>query len=319
MPLPVAVVVPAREAATTLEAAVGSAIAEDPAEVIVAVAPSRDETAPVAARIAAADRRVRVVANPPGTTPAGLNAALAHSTATYVARLDAHAVLPHGYLRQALATIERTGAAVVGGVQVPRGTTPLTRAIAAALTHPLGAGGAGWRTGRTAGPTDTVYLGVFRRAVLQQHGGYDEALLRNQDYELNWRIRRAGGTVWLDPTLRVAYQPRGSLVALARQFLGYGRYKQAVLRRHPTSLRPRQAAAPLLVASIVAAAAAAVRQRRWAAVPAAYALGVMAATAVIGRDLDPAARRRLPAVLVTLHLSWGVGFWLGPPRRRSLG
>ena len=103
------------------------------------------------------------------------------------------------------------------------------------MAHPLGSGGARYRSGGAAGPVDTVFLGVFRRAALTAAGGFDETLARNQDYELNWRLRRRGLTVWFEPGLAAAYTPRGSLRALARQYFDYGRFKRAMLRRHETA------------------------------------------------------------------------------------
>jgi hypothetical protein len=163
---------------------------------------------------------------------------------------------------------------------------------------------------------DTVYLGVFRRAALNRVGGFDEAQTRNQDYELNWRLREAGGTVYFHPDLRVAYRPRSSLRALWRQYWQYGAWKRVMLRKHPRSLRWRQAAPPALVLGLLLSPAALATPWPWisAIVPAAYA-AVLTAGAVA-----EAARRRagavvaLPAVLATMHLAWGLGFLLGRAR-----
>ena len=163
-----------------------------PIEVILAVAPSRDRTAEIAAKLAAADPRVRIVANPSGRTPAGLNAALAAAHYDVIARVDGHGVLSPGYLRIAVETLERTGAANVGGIMAAVGQTPLQEAVARAMRSPLGVGGAAFHVGGPEGPADTVYLGVFRRDWLERVGGYDERFVRAQDWELNHRIRRAG-------------------------------------------------------------------------------------------------------------------------------
>ena len=113
-----------------------------------------------------------------------------------------------------------------------------------AMTSILGAGNSSHKIGGQEGPTDTVYLGVFRREPMVAAGCFDETLIRNQDYELNWRLRSSGETVWLDPDLLVDYQPRRSLNALWRQYFEYGWWKAIMLRRNPSSLRLRQLAAP---------------------------------------------------------------------------
>ncbi|MDX1469799.1 MAG: glycosyltransferase family 2 protein, partial [Acidimicrobiia bacterium] len=214
----VSVIIPARDAAETLPKtlrAINKQGYPDVVEVIVAAADA--ETARVAA-----EEGARVVDNPFATTPAGLNLAIRASSGEVVVRCDAHAVLPPDYVSRAVETMARTGAENVGGMQVPVGTTPWEKAIAAAMSSPLGAGDARYRIGGKEGPAETVYLGVFRRETLERLGGFDERFLRAQDYELNHRIIGSGGLVWFDPELRVEYRPRGSLGSLARQYFQYG-------------------------------------------------------------------------------------------------
>lgn len=311
----VAVVVPARQAAGTLRAAVMSALAQEPREVVVAVGPSTDGTAAVASALADDDPRVRLVDNPSGATGAALNAAIDASSGEVIARLDAHAVLPRGYLARAVQVLDETGAANVGGIQDPVGTTPFEQAVAAAMCSRLGTGGATFRHGCRPGPVDTVYLGVFRREALEAAGGFDGELLRNQDYELNIRLRAAGETVWFDPSLRVAYRPRGSLRSLARQYHDYGRWKREVLRRHPGSLKLRQAVPPLALVANALGLAVGIRWRPALAVPAVYVTTVLAESARSGQGLPPAARVRLPIVFPVMHAAWGAGFLAGPPRQ----
>ncbi|MEM9035811.1 MAG: glycosyltransferase family 2 protein [Actinomycetota bacterium] len=303
----VSVVMPVRDEADDLSAAVDAVLAQGyPGrfEVCLAVAPSTDGTADIARRLAD-DARVSVVANPSGSTPAGLNAAIAATTGDVVVRVDAHSELSPGYVRRAVDTLRRTGAVNAGGIQRATGRTPFEDAVSVAMTSRFGVGDAKFHFGGAEGPTDTVYLGVFDRAALEAVGGFDETLIRNQDYELNWRLREAGGTVWFDPELEVTYRPRGSVRRLARQYAEYGWWKAEVVRRHPRSLRWRQLVAPATVVGIVGGVVAA---RRWppaALAPAVYGAGVLAAAASAS---DRAQRARLCVVYPTMHLSWGVGF-----------
>lgn len=307
----VSVVMPARNSAATIAEALAAVQAQKypgELEVVVAVGPSEDGTVALVDEVAAADPRVRRVDNLSGTTPAALNRAIEASTGDVVARVDAHAVLPHGYLRRAVELLGCTGADNVGGIQDPVGTTPFERAVAAAMASPLGSGGAAYRGAGSPGPVDTVYLGVFRRAALERVGGFDESLLRNQDYELNIRLRASGGMVWFSPELRVAYRPRGSLATLARQYRDYGRWKREVHRRHPSSIRARQLAAPLmLVANLAALAAARPTRGLSLAVPASYTAAV-----ALGAARAPAGQRaRTLLALLTMHLAWGWGYLTG--------
>ena len=308
------VVVPLRNSAAGLRACLDAVMAQDypgAVDVVLAVGPSEDDTLPIAQAAAAADPRVSVVANPSGRTPAALNAAIAASTGEIVARVDGHAVIPPGYLRQAVDTLLETGADNVGGVQEAVGESTFERAVAAAMTSKFGVGNASFHYGGQPGPTDTVYLGVFRRSALERVGGFDETLVRNQDYELNWRIRDSGGVVWFDPRLRVRYRPRSSLRTLGRQYFEYGHWKREVLRRHPRSTRVRQLVAPAAVVANTAGVVLGVAHSpRWLAIPGVYAAAAIGASVVAGRSAGSAVTIRLPAVFAVMHHAWGVGFLL---------
>jgi glycosyltransferase involved in cell wall biosynthesis len=300
---------PIRNEAAHLEEAVGAVLAQDypgELEICLAVGPSDDGTEAIAERLAAQDPRVRVVANPSGRTPAGLNLAIAATTAPVVVRVDGHAELSAGYVRRAVETLQATGAVNVGGMQVPRGETPFERAIAIAMTSRFGTGGSRFHVGGEPGPVDTVYLGVFDRAALEAVGGFDETLIRNQDYELNVRLRQAGGTVWFDPELRVGYRPRPDVARLARQYREYGWWKYVVLRRHPDSWRLRQLVPVLATVALGVALPLALIRRTALVVPAAYAAAVTFATLTARAPL--AVARRLLVVYPVMHLSWGAGF-----------
>lgn len=313
------VVIPLRNSARDLPACLAAVLQQDydgTLEVVLAVGPSTDDTRGIADAAAAADARVRVVDNPSGRTPAALNAAISASTGDVVARVDGHAVLPAGYLRTAVQTLLDTGADNVGGIQAATGETDFERAVAAAMTSRFGVGNATFHYGGTAGPTDTVYLGVFRRSALDRVGAFDETLIRNQDYELNWRIRDTGGVVWFEPALRVRYRPRSSLRTLGRQYFEYGEWKREVLRRHPRSVRARQLVPPAAVlANVLAIALSALHRPRWLLVPGVYAAAAVVAALSAGRGEPPAVAVRLPAVFAVMHHAWGVGFLTS--RRRA--
>ena len=306
----VSVVLPVRNEAASLAESIDAVLAQDyprPLEVVIAVAPSSDDTEAIAERLTASDPRVRVVANPAGVTPAGLNAAISASTGEVVVRVDGHCRLSPGYVRTAVMTLATTGAVNVGGVQRAVGTTPFTEAVAAAMTSRFGTGGARFHIGGEPGTVDTVYLGVFRRHALDAVGGFDETLIRNQDYELNIRLRRAGGVVWFTPELSATYSPRADARSLARQYFEYGWWKAVVARRYPDSLKVRQlipvAATVALGVSMIAAI-----WFRWALlIPGGYLLTVLA-TSATERNRSGRARLRLPGIFAVMHLCWGTGF-----------
>ncbi len=316
---PVTVVIPARDETATLPGALASADAQDHAGPVEIVVADGSEGPDMAAMVRREFPGVRVVANPDRGISAGLNRAVAAASHDVIVRCDARSVLAPDHVRRCVEALERTGAACVGGVQRPEGDGAVTRAIAMALSSAAGSGGARWRGSGPAGPADTVHLGAWRRRTLKAAGGFDETLGRAEDCELAWRLRARGGTVWLDPGIVVGYRPRGTLGALAAQHFANGRWKAAMLRRHPRSLRVRQLAAPALLLGLGASAALAAAGAWVPAVlvPAAWAAVLAGAAAVEGvRRRDPAALL-VPAALAAIHLGWGAGFWLscvaGPP------
>ena len=311
-PPPVSVVMPVRDEPGELPGALASVLAQDYEGVIEIVIADGSATAETGDAPRPESPVVRIVPNPDGSTPAGLNRAIAAAAHDILVRCDARSRLPPGYVRTAVETLERTGAEVVGGMQRPAGTTAFTRAVAMAMTTPLGAGDARYRIGGAEGPVDTVWLGVFRRGALEAAGGFDGTLERNQDYELNWRIRQGGGTVWFTPALQAEYRPRAGFGALARQYFDWGRWKCVVLRRHTTSMRPRHLAAPLLVLALGACAVAGVAAASPLALvpPLAWLLALSAGAAAVGFRRRDAAALLLVPVLATMHLAWGAGFWV---------
>src|SRR4051794_11304821 len=327
----VSVVMPVRDEGRHLAASVSRILGQQydgELELVIALAPSKDSTDQVASELAAADGRIRLVRNPCGKTPAGLNAAVRAASHDIIVRVDGHGLLLPGYVERAVLLLEATGAANVGGRMDAVGVTGFEQAVARAYSSRVGLGGGSFHVGGAEGPVESVYLGVFRREVLERLGGFDEHYQRAQDWELNHRIRQAGETVWFSPDLAVTYRPRSSWMELARQFFHTGRWRREVIRRHPETVSPRYLAPPvvtaLILAGIVAGVAALLRgpyllHAGWLA-PLAYGVGVVMASLVEGRSLPWSARAWLPAVLATIHLSWGAGFVFGRrPVRRARG
>ncbi len=336
---PVSVIMPVRNEERNLAESVRHVLSQaypGELEVVLAVGPSSDRTEQIAAKLAAADQRVRVVANPAGHIPSALNAAVRASRHPVIVRVDARSRLPAGYITTAVRALHKTGAVNVGGVMAAEGITPFQQAVAWAMTSPAGVGSARFHTGGSAGPSESVYLGTFRREAIEGVGGYDERYLRGEDWEMNHRIREAGGLIWFQPELRVTYRPRTNPRALASQYFLYGRWRRAVARRYSGTINLRYLTPPatllaLLIgtlAGLAGMASLADRTGTWwqwlltagLVVPLTYAIGVLVVTARAGTDgrLSGRAVAWLPIVLATMHLCWGAGF-LTSSRRLTRG
>ena len=326
----VSIVVPVLNEQDHLAESVARLLAQQydgPLDIVLALGPSDDDTDLIARELANDDPRVTLVSNPTGATPAGLNLAIAASSGEVVVRCDGHALLSPDYVQVAVETLVRTGADNVGGIMAAEGVTDFEQAVARAMTTKLGVGGAPFHVGGAEGEAPTVYLGVFRRAALERIGGYDESMVRAQDWEMNHRIRTTGGLVWFTPELTVTYRPRSSLPALARQYRDYGRWRREVMRRHPETRRLpgslRYLAPPTMVVGVVGGSALGVAGlitgRRWLTAgllaPLGYVSVISAGSVIFGKRLPLRARRDLPAVYATMHWAWGLGFLVGPPSK----
>lgn len=284
-------------------------------ELVVAVAPSADRTGAIAAQLAEVEPRLTVVANPAGFTPHGLNAAIAAARHDILIRADGHALFPGDYVSRVVATLLETGAANVGGRMVPVGDAPVSRAIAHAMGSRFGIGGAAFHTGAPAGPQPTVYLGGFRRSAIESVGGYDEHFVRAQDWELNHRLRKAGHTVWFEPSIGVTYRPRSSWRTFGRQQYRTGGWRRRVIERHPETAGLRYLAPPTAVVAVMLGLVLGIVglfTTPWLllgfVVPAAYVLGATVAGLFDARRLDGPARARVPIAMAVMHMAWGWGF-----------
>ncbi|HLO30732.1 MAG TPA: glycosyltransferase family 2 protein [Anaerolineales bacterium] len=286
-------------------------------EVIVADGLSTDGTrnAIVAFQKDFPDLSVRIVDNTNRSIPSALNHAIEASCGEIILRLDGHAKPYPDYVSNCVSAHEIGRGENVGGVWEihPGAETWIAKSIAVAAAHPLGVGDALYRHAKHAAEVDTVPFGSFRRTLIEQIGFFDESLLANEDYEFNARVRKSGGKIWLDPSIRSVYLARSTLSELSRQYWRYGFWKWRMLRRYPDTLRWRQALPPLFVLSLISLAVLSI-------------FGPFAGLLLIGEVLTyfsimilagfyAAFRQRkaylipgLPLAIAVMHLSWGSGF-----------
>jgi len=295
-------VMPVRNEEKYLASAVESVFAQaapGKTELILAIAPSVDRTRAIAEELQSRFKTLKIVDNPTGDTASGLNLAIAAASYDVIVRVDAHSQLTENYLKTALEVLSETGAANVGGRMHAVGVSPLQQAVAFGYNNRAGLGGGSFHVGGKAGAVETVYLGVFQKSWLQKVGGFDPKWVRGQDWELNQRIRSAGGVVWFDLRLVVDYFPRSSLSALARQFYQTGVWRGALTRQAPFQSSIRYWIPPVFVV------AALFGFPLWLYL---LFIGLIAFNAL---ELPNGVKLRVLLVLPTMHFSWGIGFWVG--------
>jgi GT2 family glycosyltransferase len=174
-------------------------------------------------------------------------------------------------------------------------------------------GDALYRHTKQAAEVDTVPFGSFRRSLIEQVGPFDESLLTNEDYEFNARLRKSGGKIWLDPSIRSVYFARATLFDLVRQYWRYGYWKWRMLRRYPETVRWRQALPPLFVLSLIILSLLSVFIPAAQILFATELLFYFSILILVG--LQAALRERmaslilgLPLAIAAMHVSWGSGF-----------
>jgi succinoglycan biosynthesis protein ExoA len=310
----ISVILPIRNEEKYLADAVSAILAQHydgKLEVILAVAPSTDKTLEIAQQLHRNDPRVVIVDNPTGRTAAGLNLAIAASQYSIIVRVDGHSNIPSNYCQLVSELLENTGAVNVGGVMAAEGQSLFQRSVARAMRSPLGVGASRFHIGGSAGEVDTVYLGAFRKEALVAIGGFDERFTRAQDWELNFRLRQAGGVIYFDPRLIVTYRPRSTIKALAKQYFEYGRWRRVISRRHQGTINYRYLAPPFTVAATTLSLLLGWLISPYLLIPAlVYAVFILIASVIIGKNAGEILC--LPTILLTMHISWGFGFLTSP-------
>jgi glycosyltransferase involved in cell wall biosynthesis len=287
-------------------------------EVIIADGLSTDQTR---AKIneftrSSAQPQIRIIDNPKQIIPAALNLAIRAARGELIVRMDAHTLPAPDYVALSVRAFDAGRGQDIGGVidVAPSRNSWMGRSIAIAVRHPLGVGDARYRWAKEPCYADTVAFGLYERKIFAQIGYYDESLLVNEDYELNARLRAAGGKIWIDPAIRSTYYSRPDLSSLSRQYFTYGFYKYRMLHQHPKTLRWRQALPPLFVFGLLMLL---LLTAFWH--PAGWLLFVVILLYIfilMAGSIKETIRQRSPLLLIgiplaimTMHLSWGCGFW----------
>ena len=322
-PLPrVTVVMPVRNEAGHITRSLDSVLEQDyPADrldIVVADGMSTDDTRAIVSRRMSSHSNLKLIDNPGRIAPTGLNRATAATGADIIARVDGHCEIAPDYIRRAVWHLQHEKVQGVGGPIETVGETATAAVIAAAMTSGFGVGGSAFRTvkGKTM-LCDTIAFPVYTRAIVERAGGYDEELVRNQDDEYNYRLRKLGAKLLLAADVRSRYYSRGTVRSLFKQYFQYGFWKVRVLQKHPRQMSLRQFIPPAFVASLIGSVGfASVSVFGWWCA-AGIAVCYMAANALasIRMAMIRSALGRhlllLPVVFAVLHVSYGLGFLVG--------
>lgn len=322
MSLPrVSVVVPCRNEVhrirRCLEGLLAGAYPLGSLEILVVDGMSDDGTQAVVKEVAAEHPVVRLLHNPKSHAGPAMNLGIREATGDIVIRFDAHAEPPPGYIARCVRVLQESGADNVGGPcrTLPGGDGVVAKGIAAAMSHRFGVGNARFRTSREAGDVDTVPFGVFRREIFEVVGLFDEELVRNQDDELNYRIVRRGGRVYMDPRLESAYYARATLQQAWRQYFEYGFWKVRVIQKHGKPASWRHVVPAVFAGSVcglpVVGLVSPLAMGIWVGIVGAYGAAAGGVALANLRRLGWRVAGILPVAFFVLHVGYGFGFLKG--------
>jgi succinoglycan biosynthesis protein ExoA len=311
----VTVIMPARNEEQAIGAALDSVLRQTyrHLQFVVIDGGSTDRTGAIIEQRRAQDPRIEVLTNPVPSIPVSLNLGLAAARGRWLVRVDAHSTVSPTYVADLVARLREGTWAGVGGIKPGVGVTPAGRAIAAAMSSRFGVGNSRYHYATSEVEVDHLPFGAYPVGLLRDVGGWDESLVANEDYELDYRLRLRGGRLLLDPSVVIDWHCRQSVPELYRQYVRYGKGKADVAMLHPASLSARHTAAPMLVAWLTLAALRVRRHPAQAALMLApYAAGVAVATGRTRRTLeDDGDWIHLPGAFAAMHVGWGYGFWAG--------
>ena len=316
----VSVLMPVRNEGAFIARSLGAVVSQDyprdRLEVIVSDGMSTDGTREVIADISRQHANVVLIDNLEKIAATGLNRALRVARGEIIVRVDGHCEIASDYVRACVLHLLDDQAECVGGPLETIGETFTAQAIATAMSSRFGVGGSTFRLGTNeARLTDTVAFPAYKRETIQRAGDFDEELVRDQDDEYNYRVRKLGGRVLLSPDIHSRYYSRAGLVSLWKQYFGYGYWKVRVLQKHPRQMRSRQFVPPLFVLALVLLLLTTPFLKGSLLLIAASLLGY-AVTNLLAAIA--AARKRkwrllllLPMAFTIIHLAYGLGFLFG--------
>jgi len=188
---------------------------------------SQDSTRQTIAGYSARCSFIRLIDNPKRIVPVAMNIGIRASKGDVIIRIDAHAQYPTNYFSALVKALYALKADNVGAAchTDVLNKTPKTLAIREVLSNKFGVGNSTFRLGvGRVMEVDTVPFGCWNREVFNKYGFYDERLIRNQDIELNKRIVRGGGKIYIVPDTYCTYLARETFKALAKNNFGNGKW-----------------------------------------------------------------------------------------------
>ena len=254
---------------------------------------------------------LHLVDNPHQIVPTAMNLGIQQSKGVFIVRVDGHTKIAPDYVEQCVSAWQETKADNVGGLMNAEGHTFWGETVALATSSPFGVGGARFHYSQKSEWVDTVYMGAWPKPIFEQTGLFDEEMVRNQDDEFNYRLRKNGGRIWLSTKIKSTYTPRGTWASFYRQYYQYGFWKIRVLQKHPKQMRLRQFVPAAFVSSLLVASLFTVITPLALLWPLFYILCAAMGSIYISKDAGYKFLSPLILAFATMHIAYGLGTLVG--------
>ena len=210
--------------AKCLDSIIESDYDKDKMEVLLVDGGSTDKTVEIIKKYQIKYSFFKLLNNPEKIAPVAMNIGIKNAKGEYIFIISAHAKYPKNYFSKLVKYCEKLNADCVGPVLITdvKNKSLTSNAIKNVLSDKLGVGSA-FRSGvNEIKEVDTVPFGCYKRDIFDKVGLYDERLVRNQDIELNKRIKKAGGKIYLIPEIKCTYFARETFSNLAKNNFNNG-------------------------------------------------------------------------------------------------
>lgn len=291
---------------------IGQNYPKDKYEIIVVDGNSEDHSREKVSEIAKKNLLIKIYNNSKRIIPVSFNIGIEKAKGEIIIFVGAHAICEKDYISQCVFLLNNTDASNVGGIQNAVGTDYISHGISFAMLSPFGVGNAYFHFYKKEKFVDSVWGGAYRKETLIKLGGFDETYIKNQDYELNYRLRKMGGKIFLSPKIKCKYFVRNSIKKLTSQYFKYGYWKVKIINEHPDSIMLRQMVPPVFVISLIISMILLLLNLSIGFfIPMIYFFINLLFSIQISYTKGFKYILILPIIFFTIHISWGIGFIIG--------
>ena len=298
-----------------LESLLAQDYPKDYLEIILVDGMSTDKTLEIINRYIEKYPFIKLLKNEKKIIPCALNLGIKNASGDYIVRMDAHAFYEKDYISKSIEYLIKTGADNVGGPTRVEGKTFTQKTVAAAYSSPFALGGSKHYDENFEGEVDTVSWGIFKKQFLIDIGMYDERLPKSEDDDLNYRINKSGGKVFVTPKIKSTYYPQNKFTGLFKQYFNYGLWKVAGIKKHKKPARlahlvPMMFVLFLVVFGVVSIFNLAVRSLFLAVMSLYFALDFYFSFKN-KKAINFSMKCYLLLAHIVIHIAYGLGFWAG--------